>query len=252
MAWLPISLLLYHFDILCPQEPKYSNLHLVLTFKRTKTSRICRRISGYWLGSLAKRAWDDSSSAFSRRVQRKRDKGTQRYAKMLCSTTYMCLDPVHDFREMIFGVNMKLKVFNKRQALPSQHPKRVASLDTNWETSTDKANEFFCWHENGLSTSTGFDIVHLGRFATPKFTPKRGTRASRVTESQVKGMQRQHVEAELQTIFPKRLCGAEERCRAEGDHQDLRPLRNRLRNCVEAEAKVGQSTSKDVLTSRKE
>lgn len=179
MAWLPISLLLYHFDILCPQEPKYSNLHLVLTFKRTKTSRICRRISGYWLGSLAKRAWDDSSSAFSRRVQRKRDKGTQRYAKMLCSTTYMCLDPVHDFREMIFGVNMKLKVFNKRQALPSQHPKRVASLDTNWETSTDKANEFFCWHENGLSTSTGFDIVHLGRFATPKFTPKRGTRASR-------------------------------------------------------------------------
>lgn len=30
----------------------------------------------------------------------------------------------------------------------------------------------------------------------------------------------------------------EERCRAEGDHQDLRPLRNRLRNCVEAEAKA--------------
>ena len=30
---------------------------------------------------------------------------------------------------------------------------------------------------------------------------------------------------------------AEERCRA-GDHQDLRPLRNRLRNCVEAEAKA--------------
>eukprot|EP00434_Breviolum_minutum_P031706 symbB.v1.2.028039.t1/scaffold2927.1/size67078/6 len=32
----------------------------------------------------------------------------------------------------------------------------------------------------------------------------------------------------------------EERCRAEGDHQDLRPLRNRLRNCVEAEAKAAE------------
>lgn len=243
MAWLPISLLLYHFDILCPQEPKYSNLHLVLTFKRTKTSRICRRISGYWLGSLAKRAWDDSSSAFSRRVQRKRDKGTQRYAKMLCSTTYMCLDPVHDFREMIFGVNMKLKVFNKRQALSSQHPKRVASLDTNWETSTDKANEFFCWHENGLSTSTG-----LQRLSSLQ---------KEVQELQEEWMQRSKECKKTSTWKPsfKRFfpnVWAEERCRAEGDHQDLRPLRNRLRNCVEAEAKVGQSTSKDVLTSRKE
>ena len=41
--------------------------------------------------------------------------------------------------------------------------------------------------------------------------------------------------------FLARLCGPEERCRAEGDHQDLRPLRNRLRNCVEAEAKVVKS-----------
>ena len=52
--------------------------------------------------------------------------------------------------------------------------------------------------------------------------------------------------------FWSKICGAEERCRAEGDsvRDDLRPLRNRLRNCVEAEAKVGksidESTSKDV------
>lgn len=39
----------------------------------------------------------------------------------------------------------------------------------------------------------------------------------------------------------------EERCRAEGDHQDLRPLRNRLRNCVEAEAKAAEEPLHEVL-----
>lgn len=73
----------------------------------------------------------------------KRDKGTQRDAKMLCSTTYMCLDHVHDFREMIFGVNMKLKVFNKRQALPSQH--NVLQVLTQIEKHPQtRPTKFFC------------------------------------------------------------------------------------------------------------
>ncbi len=166
------------FDILCPKEPKYYNLNLhsadFQAIYEQKFRILLSRISGYWLGSLAKRTWDHCSSAFSRQGSQvqKRKRDAKRQMRKCC---------VDDLREMYMAAYTQSVQQETWGSANISVPKICSKFWHGWLRNIHRQGQripLLTW-KRLANMSTGFDLVRVGRFATPEFTPKRGTRASR-------------------------------------------------------------------------